>query len=165
MADIDEVLWQKPQAYASRHRIRIGEKLGSGVHGLVLVADRQIESARTAIKVHREREAYERERSVYERLAERSIVDVRGFHVPRMIGCDESLWIVEMTIVTRPFVLDFAGAYLDRAMDFPEDVWNAWETEKREQFGDHWSRVQQILGTLESYGIFMTDVSPGNIGL
>lgn len=38
-----------------------------------------------------------------------------------------------------------------------------WRAEKVEQFGDRWSEVQAILGVLQSYGIHMIDVSPGNI--
>jgi hypothetical protein len=30
------------------------------------------------------------------------------------------LWVIEMTIVTRLFVLDFAGAYLDARPEFSE---------------------------------------------
>jgi hypothetical protein len=42
-----------------------------------------------------------------------SIVDVAGFAVPQLIHHDDRLWVVEMGIVSPPFVLDFAGAYLD----------------------------------------------------
>jgi hypothetical protein len=50
--------------------------------------------------------------------------------------------MVEMEIVQPPFVLDFAGAYLDRRPDFPEDVYAEWQAEKAEQFGDDWPLVQ-----------------------
>jgi len=38
----------------------------------------------------------------------------------RSVDFGKLLWIVEMTIVTRPFVLDFAGAYLDERPDYPD---------------------------------------------
>lgn len=164
MGAIDEILLQKAQAYASRHRIILGSRLGFGIHGVVLVAQRPTEPAKTAIKIHREQEPYGRERDVYERLSQLSISEVCGFHVPKLIASDESLWIIEMTIVTRPYVLDFAGAYLEHQQpDFPESIWEEWEMEKHEQFGAKWGKVQQVLASLEAFGVSMVDVSPSNI--
>jgi hypothetical protein len=68
-----------------------------------------------------------------------------------------------MSIVTRPFVLDFAGAYLDAAPDFPDEVWTEWEAEKRDQFDNRWATVHAVLAALEELGIHMVDVSPSNI--
>jgi hypothetical protein len=68
-----------------------------------------------------------------------------------------------MTIVTRPFVLDFAGAYLDAPPIFPDETWAAWELEKLDQFGARWPKVQEILAALEEMEIYMVDVSPSNI--
>ena len=68
-----------------------------------------------------------------------------------------------MSIVARPFVLDFAGAWLDTPPDFPDETWVEWEAEKREQFGTHWPRVQAVLAALEALDIHMVDVSPSNI--
>jgi hypothetical protein len=48
---------------------------------------------------------------------------VLGFNVPQLIGFDDELHVIEMTVVKRPFVLDFAAAYLDVRPEFPEDVW------------------------------------------
>jgi len=78
-------------------------------------------------------------------------------------GFDDELRVIEMTIVARPFVLDFAGAYLDVRPEFPEDVWIAWEAEKREQFEQRWRVVQAILEGFEEFGIYLLDVTPGNI--
>ena len=63
----------------------------------------------------------------------------------------------------RPFVLDFAGAYLDRPPDFPDETWAEWEAEKREQFDVRWPAVHAVLNALESLDIYMVDVSPSNI--
>ena len=68
-----------------------------------------------------------------------------------------------MTIVTRPFVLDFAGAHLDAPPEFSEDIWADWEWEKREQFGAHWPRVQAVMAAFAELGIYLLDVSPSNI--
>jgi hypothetical protein len=39
-----------------------------------------------------------------------------------------------------------------------------WEEEKREQFEGRWPAVQEILAAFERIGIYLLDVSPGNIG-
>jgi hypothetical protein len=71
--------------------------------------------ADVALKVLRLDEAYLREKQVYERLKELGVTSVIGFNVPEWLGSDDALCVIviEMTIVKRPFVLDFAEAYLD----------------------------------------------------
>ncbi|MBI2480161.1 MAG: hypothetical protein HYV60_16480 [Planctomycetia bacterium] len=68
-----------------------------------------------------------------------------------------------MEVVTRPLVLDFAGAYLDKPPDYPDEVLAEWRTEKQEQFGGRWAEVELILSSLERHGIYMVDVSPDSI--
>ena len=69
-----------------------------------------------------------------------------------------------MTIVKPPFLLDFAGAYLDRAPDFPPEVIDEWREQKAEQFGDRWPDVIAVLEFLKSrYGIHLLDIHPANI--
>ncbi|HYV34934.1 MAG TPA: hypothetical protein VE988_04465 [Gemmataceae bacterium] len=63
----------------------------------------------------------------------------------------------------RPFVLDFGGAYLDKPPDFSDEVMADWAVEKQEQFGSRWPEAHAILRHLESYGVLMVDVNPGNI--
>ncbi len=63
----------------------------------------------------------------------------------------------------RPFVLDFAGAYLGVPPHFPGEIWDEWEAEKREQFDTRWPVVESVLGALVELGIHMIDVSPSNI--
>ncbi len=72
---------------------------------------------------------------------------------------------IEMTIVSKPYLLDFADAYLDAPPDFPDEVLEQWHEDKREQFGDdRWERVQMALAALRGqYGIHLFDVNPGNI--
>lgn len=117
----------------------------------------------SAIKVHEHERDYCRERDVYLRLRDFEVTDIRGCVVPEMLRCDDELWVIEMTVVARPFVLDFAGAYLYEPPEFPEDVMEEWRAEKQEQFGARWPEVQAILRFLEGYDIFMVDVNPGNI--
>jgi len=159
-----EELVRRAQDYARRKGLLLDKQLGSGVHGIVFAVESQTEPGRAAIKVHDREHSYRRERDIYLRLREHGITEVRGCAVPEMIDYDDTFWIIEMTIVVRPFVLDFAGAYLDHAPDFSEKVLADWRAEKQEQFGSRWPEVQAILRVLEAYGIYMEDVSPGNIG-
>ena len=150
-------------AYASQRGLQIAERLGFGVHGIIFVAENKSKSGKTAVKAHYEREPYLRERAIYEQLKNKGITDVLSFNVPQFINADDGLRVIEMSIVTRPFVLDFAGAYLDARPDFPDEVWAEWEAGKRELFDARWPEVQKVLTALEEFKIFMVDVSPSNV--
>lgn len=118
---------------------------------------------KNALKVHHEQEPYEREVAVYERLCEAKVSKILDFNVPQLLAFDHNLRVIEMTIVTRPFVLDFAGAWLDFSPKFSDEIWAEWEDQKRDQFGPKWPKVQQVLAALEALDIHMIDVSPSNI--
>lgn len=160
---MDEVFIQNAAAFAARHQLQLAERLGFGIHGIIFVAENKIQGGKTAAKAHRESGPYLRERAVYERLKEAGVTEVLGFNVPQFIRADDDLRVIEMSIVTRPFVLDFAGAYLDAPPDFPEEMWVEWEAGKREQFEDRWPAVEAILASLEELDVYMVDVSPSNI--
>jgi hypothetical protein len=91
------------------------------------------------------------------------VEEILGFHVPKLIRFDDELLVIEMSIVARPFVLDFAGAYLDQTPEFSDEIWSEWEIQKREQFESRWPKVQAVLSALEALDIYMVDVSPSNI--
>jgi hypothetical protein len=139
------------------------ERLGFGIHGTIFVAENNSKAGKTAIKAHYEVEPYLRERNVYQRLQDAGVSDIAGFNVPQFIRFDDESRIIEMTIVARPFILDFAGAYLDAAPHFSKEIWNEWESDKREQFEDRWPIVQTALEALKALDIHMVDVSPTNI--
>ena len=152
------------RAYASERQLQVAERLGSGKDGIVLVGRSMAGPARVALKAHRFPELYLREKAVYQRLANIAVITVLGFNVPQLLATDDALRVLEMTIVKRPFVLDFAGAHLDARPEFPEDVLADWEAEKHEQFEDRWPTVRRVLDAFEELGIHLLDVSPGNIG-
>src|SRR5436190_162174 len=156
-------LIRRAEEYANRKGLMIGRELGSGVHGIVFSAEYQTEGGRSALKVHERGVDYGRERDVYLRLKEHGVSEVRGCNVPELVAFDDELWVIEMTVVSRPFVLDFAGAYLDQAPEFSEEVLADWWAEKQEQFGERWPEVQAILRHLETYGVLVLDVNPGNV--
>jgi hypothetical protein len=160
-----EEIVRRAELYAKRNKLVIAEQLGCGVHGTVFVAESQIESGRSAIKIHGQEASYCRERDVYLRLQEHGVTAIRNCEVPRLLHYDDGLWVVRMTVVTRPFVLDFAGAYLDEPPDFPEEVWDEWRERKQEQFGARWPEVEAVLSSLRIYDIHLLDVSPGNVAL
>lgn len=163
MTTTREELLRRADLYAERYGLTLGEQLGFGVHGIVLVAKNQTGPGRSAIKIHEREAPYQRERDVYLRLREHEVCQIQGCHVPQLLRFDNQLWVIEMEVVARPFVLDFAGAYLDQPPDYPAEVLADWHEEKQEQFGERWTDVQAILAALKRYGIHMVDISPGNI--
>jgi hypothetical protein len=116
---MSDIALTKAAAYAARHHLVLVEPLGSGAHGTVHVAELESKHEQSAIKAFNAREFYFRERAAYERLREAGVSEVLGFHVPQLIRLDNDLHVIEMTIVTRPFVLDFAGLTLTNARIFP----------------------------------------------
>jgi hypothetical protein len=51
----------------------------------VLVAQSKLQPGRTALKLHRDFMAYDREKRVYQRLRQRSLHRILGFHIPSLI--------------------------------------------------------------------------------
>lgn len=144
--------------FAERHGLTISGGLGAGFDGSVFVTSRH-----SAAKVFRFEPLYQRERDVYQRLQLRGITSVMGFQVPQLLNIDDALWVIEMTVVNPPFVLDFAGVYLDKRPDYPEEVLEEWRAEKSEQFGDRWPTVRLLMSSFAGLGIYLADVKPGNI--
>ena len=145
------------------HGINLNSRSVSASHGIIFVAENKSKGGKTAVKAHRQFEPYSREREVYERLKQGGVTEVLGFNVPQFIQADDDLRVIEMSIVARPFVLDFAGAYLGAPPDFPDEMWAEWEAGKQEQFEARWSAVEAVLAALEELDIYMVDVSPSNI--
>jgi hypothetical protein len=160
---MEELCIQNARSYALQRELHLAERLGFGIHGIVFVAENNAKAGKTAIKAHRTSEPFQRERAVYERLRETGVSKILDFNVPQLIRVDELLLVVEMTVVTRPFVLDFAGAFLDGPPDFPDETWAEWEAEKHEQFDVRWPKVRAVLRELEMLDIYMVDVSPSNV--
>jgi hypothetical protein len=161
---MDDILRRRSEAYAGRRNSVWAEQLGVGIQGVVRVAQDNGNFARWAVKIHRAEDAYRRELACYQRLAQSEVVTLRGFHVPQLLGADDECLAIEMSIVTRPFVLDFGGAWLDEEPEFSPEQWSYWEEEKLEQFGpERWREVRAVLALLRTYGIYLHDVTPTNI--
>lgn len=156
---------RKGEEYCRREGLVFIKSLGFGVHGSVWAAKSQAKGGQIAIKLFEREADYRRERDVYFRLKDLEVTAIRGCSVPQLLNYDDHLYIIAMSVVTRPFVLDFAGAYLDRPLDFSEEVMADWLAWKREQFGPDWPEAAAIVRELEGMGIFLEDVSPSNISV
>jgi len=120
-------------------------------------------SGQIAVKFHDQEIAYNREVRVYLRLSDLEITHILGHRVPILIGYDDELLAIEMTIVSPPFCLDFGEAYLDRPPAYSPEVWADWREMKSMAFENDWPHVEEILREFESFGIYIADVNPGNI--
>ena len=160
---MNESLIPNAGLYASRRGLELAETLGSGKDGIVLVAKHKGRPADVALKALCWDEAYLPEKLVYERLDSQGVTRVLGFNVPQLVGSDDALRVIEMTVVKPPFVLDFAGAHLDARPEFSGEIWADWEADKREKFEERWPQVQRVLDAFEALGVYLLDVSPSNI--
>ena len=119
----------------------------------------------TAIKVHEDPDAFQCELLCYIRLMSHEIWEVLGHNVPKLLDADEQLLVLEVSVVERPFLLDFGAARLDSAPDFPAEVLETWEQEKIEQFGENWPHAAAIIEWMRAnLGIHLLDIHPGNFG-
>lgn len=156
----DSELLDRARQYAALYQIRLGKRLGFGKDGTVWAT-----RARAALKVFKTRELYGRELAVYRRLREHGVTALCGHSIPVLEQWDDRLMAIEMSIVQRPYVLDFAAARLDAdKVVFPPEVAAANEARINELFGRrHMPKVAAIRASFERLGIHMTDVHPGNI--
>jgi hypothetical protein len=145
------------EAYLHRNALSAAREVGFGVHGSVLETTRK-----SAVKAFESEAHYTRERNVYLRLRRLGVSAIGECQVPRLVDFDDELWVIEMTLVSPPFVLDFGGAYLDQRPDYSAETMAEWETERSELFGDDWPRVQAIRASLARFGIYYYDAHPGN---
>lgn len=145
--------------YCDRRNLCIEQQLGRGKDGIIFQT-----SLSTAIKIFDSRDMYLRELACYRRLGEHEVEEVLGHVIPRLVASDDELLIIEMEIVSPPYLLDFADAYLDAPPDFSEEVMEQWRQDKEEQFGNQWDEVQFVIAILQRrFGIYLLDVHPGNI--
>lgn len=116
-----------------------------------------------AIKVHLQRDNFSRELAAYRRLAHSRVDGIEGFAIPKLINADERLRIIEMTIVSPPWLLDFGNALLQEP-DFEQSVMDDWWTRIEDRFGEKFPVVQSVYyALLARCGIHYLDFKPGNI--
>lgn len=122
----------------------------------------------TAVKILNGELLYRREKAVYTRFRDRDVIAICGFTIPRLVNyddrLDDRLLVIEMTIVSPPFVVDFAGANLDVERKMDPELRAEWLAEKQEQFEDDWKSVKMLIWRLGvEVGVYLNDVHPGNV--
>lgn len=154
-----KLIFEKANKYSNAHGFDIIQEIGHGTQGIVYQT-----SVNTAIKVYDLFDGYARERDVYFRLKRRSLDCIRSFKIPRILDSDDNLFILEMSIVHTPCILDFGGAYLD---DIPGHIQlrdEEWELSKKEEFGENWDEAKAIIKEIEfKADIWLVDINTGNI--
>jgi hypothetical protein len=150
--------WGRLSEFAVKSGRTLEQQLGWGNEGLVYST-----TSKTAIKAYLHQNLFENEKKVYARLTEYSVKNVHGFDVPQFVSASDDLRTLEMSIVSPPFIIDFAGAYLDKRPPFDPEQWEDWEAAKVEQFEDRWPTVRSLISAFVPYGIHLNDVHPGNV--
>jgi len=149
-------------AFHARHARICLDKLGAGA-GQDGTVWRTVQH--TAVKFFDRIDRFERERDVYQLLTQRQILQIAGHNVPELVLFDNDLKAIEMTIVVRPFILDFAGAKLPHEVpDFDADVIEEHHRHLHELFDDRWLDALHVaeMFRLET-GYTLLDIHPGNI--
>ena len=160
MPNSDHEARAKQYSTLSGISINFASLLGEGTDGKVWKSSRG-----SAVKVLDRVPAYYNERESYLRLAEYGLTKkIDHFWVPRLLGYDDDLLVVEMQIITNtPYIIDFAKVRIDRPPDFSKEVLRDAGLQGQELFAHHWPEVRQLLATLESFGIYYLDPQPANI--
>ncbi|MGV3664058.1 MAG: hypothetical protein ACO1TE_28055 [Prosthecobacter sp.] len=153
----------KAETYAAGRDLTIIGPLGNGADGSVWEVESKQNALSWALKLHHDTKPYFREKECYERL--RGVMCVAGFDLPALLHADDRWLAIEMSIVDRPFILDFAGAYLDKRPDFSEEVWEETLQIWEERYEDDWPLVERALKELRGHGIYYLDVHHQNIAL
>jgi hypothetical protein len=89
---------------------------------------------------------------------------IDDFWVPKMLGFDDELMVIEMDLMQRPpYIIVFAKVRIDRPPDFFIETQRDIDDRGRECFEQKWPAVQSLMATLESFQIYYLDPRPGNI--
>ncbi|MCA9070372.1 MAG: hypothetical protein KDA84_15680, partial [Planctomycetaceae bacterium] len=144
--------------FCEQRQIEILELRGYGLDGFVWQT-----SEDSMVKVFRHENDFQRELEAYRRLESHQVDQLQGFFVPLLLHYDENLFVLELSYVRPPYILDFAAATLDQVPPGfdPEDP--TWIAEKQRVFGVHWAEVARLLDALRHLGIYYPDVHAENI--
>jgi len=148
--------------YAGQKGVAINteQELGGGTDGWVFESYRP-----SAVKILERKVNYNVELNCYQRFAQNRLNSIRGFRVPQLIDFNDQLQVVEMTIVTKPFLIDFAKSHLDHDdPQFSAEQMAYWNEEGVEIFGAaRWKEAKVVVAALKRFGIYYYDVKPGNL--
>jgi len=154
------ILEERAHKYAQRFDLLLNfeKPLGYGNDGYVWRSNQN-----TAVKAIERERAYLCELESYQRLQRAGISEIHGLAIPSLVNHHDKLMVIEMDVVTPPFLLDFGKVWLDKRPDYPEDAWDQWEAAGRDDFGDRWNDVKSVISALRRLGIHYIDPKPGNI--
>lgn len=162
----DEELKAFAESYALIRDFRIVQGLGRGIQGSVWMVNGKEGFHPWVLKIHRREPAYLRERACYHRLRETGTTEICGLNIPVLLRTDDEWRAIEMTLVARPFLLDFGTAWVDERPEFPPETWTSAEAAAAEKFGPDWPAVEEAVRRLETEtGVIMGDLHPGNVSL
>lgn len=146
------------RGYAADRGCTLIDFLGGGTDGDVWKSSR-----RSAIKAFHYGRNYGMELGAYQRLRYYNVKEIMKMAVPRLIDWDDSLQVVEVNVVTPPYIIDFGKSYLDSGADHSPETWQEHHESQRELWGDRYGQVPAILWKLRQMGILYRDASPRNI--
>jgi hypothetical protein len=149
---------ERAKKYATQLGLELTDFLGDGTDGNVWKTARN-----TAIKAFNYKKNYDMELACYQRLKERNVTKIMQLAVPRLVGHDAALQVIEMEIVSPPCLIDFGKAYLDHQPEHSAETWQDYNEEQREIWEDRYQEVQAVLWKLKELGIFYRDAKPRNI--
>ncbi|MBL8827833.1 MAG: hypothetical protein JNM18_12720 [Planctomycetaceae bacterium] len=120
----------------------------------------------TAVKAFYRQSNYDVEKSCYQRLAEKGLRTLDGLYLAQLIDFDDELLVIELSIVSPPYLLDFGKAYLDCRAPYDEVQRTEYHDMIRDLFGDDYARVLRITRMLwHLCQIDYVDAKPANICL
>jgi hypothetical protein len=133
---------------------------GPGQDGFVMESSKM-----TAVKFFDRKQRFTREAEVYSVLRTKGIQIIEGHNIPRLLNIVPNLAVLEISVVDRPFILDFAGAKLPHEVpDFDEEIMAEHHEHLRELFGDRWADAMHVAEMFRlATGFTLLDIHPGNI--
>ena len=88
---------------------------------------------------------------------------MQQFAVPWLIANDDELLCLEMSIVSPPFVLDFAARTSTETRRSVMWSYGNGRPKGAEIFGKRWPEVRRAYYSFQAFGILLNDVKPGNV--
>ena len=142
------------EEYAKLKSLTTEKVFGYGQEGYILQTNKA-----TAVKAFYYEAHYRHELEIYEYLERWEIRTAAGFHIPELVAHHDQLKVIEITVVSPPFVVDFVGARIDEPFEREDE----WLESTMELFESEWDRVKIAIMVLEDHGIYLSDIHPGNI--
>jgi len=136
------------------------EKLGWGISGFVYLSP----DSRSAVKVHRHEDSFARELEVYQRLRRLDMTQLHGLNIPKLRGYRSDLRVIQMDLVSSPFLLDFAGVQFNPP-DFSAETMADWHTRISGFFGPNAWIAYAVYRSLAQHGMYYMDFRPTNLKL